>query len=81
MRPGLWIKKEGVWLKMKCSFCSQDIEKGTGKMFVQKDGKILYFCSRKCEKNTFKMKRKARNLKWTETYRNEKGKSADKRSV
>jgi large subunit ribosomal protein L24e len=42
---------------VKCSFCSYPIEKGTGKIFVKKDGKILYFCSNKCEKNMFKLKR------------------------
>ena len=51
---------------MKCSFCGNDIEKGTGMMFVQNDGRIFYFCSRKCEKNLFKLKRVARNVKWTQ---------------
>ena len=49
----------------KCSFCGDDIEKGTGKMYVKKDGKILHFCSRKCEKNMLKLKRKPTKLKWT----------------
>jgi large subunit ribosomal protein L24e len=52
----------------KCSFCGETIEKGTGKMFVEKDGKILYFCSSKCEKNLNKLHRKARNFKWTQHY-------------
>ena len=49
----------------KCSFCGINIPIGKGKMFVKTDGKILYFCSSKCEKNMLKLKRKARNLKWT----------------
>jgi len=53
---------------MKCSFCGKEISNGRGTMFVKKDAKILYFCSSKCEKNTFKLKRKARNLKWTDSY-------------
>ncbi|MEM5782605.1 MAG: 50S ribosomal protein L24e, partial [Candidatus Aenigmatarchaeota archaeon] len=36
---------------MKCSFCGNEIEKGTGTMFVKNDGKIFFFCSSKCEKN------------------------------
>lgn len=48
-----------------CSFCGVKIEKGTGKMFVYTTGKVLHFCSSKCEKNMLKLKRKARNLKWT----------------
>lgn len=48
----------------KCSFCGNDIEKGTGKIYVKKDGKILHFCSRKCQKNMLKLKRKPTKLKW-----------------
>ncbi len=47
-----------------CSFCGDDIEKGTGMMFVKKDGKILHFCSTKCEKNLLKLKRKPLRTKW-----------------
>lgn len=54
-----------------CSFCGGRIEKGTGKIFVFKTGKIAYFCSMKCEKNMLKLGRKARTLKWTKSY--EKG--------
>ncbi|MBU2639805.1 MAG: 50S ribosomal protein L24e [Nanoarchaeota archaeon] len=52
----------------KCSFCGKDIEEGTGKTFVKTDGRILYFDNQKCEKNMLKLKRKARNLKWTKFY-------------
>jgi len=54
---------------MKCSFCKREIEKGTGKSLVTNEGKILHFCSKKCEKNMLKLKRKARNLKWTKVKR------------
>ena len=27
-----------------CSFCGSQLEPGTGKMFVKKDGAIFYFC-------------------------------------
>ncbi len=52
----------------KCTFCGNEIHKGTGIMFVQKDGKILHFCSSKCEKNQLKLKRKPRKFKWTKFY-------------
>lgn len=52
----------------KCTFCGNVIEKGTGKMFVKKGGKILYFCSSKCEKNTLKLKRKPIRTKWSRRY-------------
>ncbi|AEF97192.1 50S ribosomal protein L24e [Methanotorris igneus] len=50
-----------------CSFCEREIEPGTGKMLVKKDGSVLYFCSSKCEKN-YKMGRIPRKVKWTLTY-------------
>ncbi len=34
-------------------------------MYVKADGRILYFCSRKCEINMLELKRNARKLKWT----------------
>ena len=54
---------------MKCSFCSNTIEKGTGKTFVRKSGKLLHFCSTKCEKNLLKLNRKPRNVRWTQEFR------------
>lgn len=49
----------------KCSFCGKEIPPGTGIMFVKKDGKILWFCSRKCEKYMLEYKKDPRKLKWT----------------
>ena len=54
-----------------CNFCKRTIPKGTGKMYVFKTGKLLNFCSSKCEKNTIKLGRKAVFFKWTGHY--EKG--------
>jgi large subunit ribosomal protein L24e len=48
----------------KCSFCGSDIEIGTGKMFVKKDGTVFYFCSSKCEKNK-RLGRIPRRIEWT----------------
>jgi len=54
--------------KRTCSFCGEEIEPGTGKILVRRDGKILHFCSRKCEKNMIVLKRNPRKLKWTKYY-------------
>ncbi len=51
-----------------CSFCGEEIEVGTGKMYVRRDGRVFYFCSGKCEKNMLKLKRNPRKLKWTRKY-------------
>jgi len=55
----------------ECSFCGEDIEKGTGKIFVKKDGKTFNFCSNRCEKNMLKLKRKPITTKWTKLFKKE----------
>ncbi len=52
----------------KCTFCGEILEKGTGKMYVQNDGKVLYFCRMKCEKNMLKLGRKAIRTKWSKRF-------------
>ncbi len=48
-----------------CSFCGSKIEPGTGKMFVRRDGTILFFDKSKCEKNYLKLGREPRRVLWT----------------
>jgi large subunit ribosomal protein L24e len=48
-----------------CNFCGNNFVH-KGKMYVLKSGKILYFCSSKCEKNHL-LGRKGRNTTWTKT--------------
>ncbi|MDR0523334.1 MAG: 50S ribosomal protein L24e [Candidatus Methanoplasma sp.] len=50
----------------KCSFCGGNIEPGTGKMYVKKDGTVLNFDNNKCFKNMIRLKRVARTTEWTE---------------
>ncbi|MBN2458081.1 50S ribosomal protein L24e [Candidatus Woesearchaeota archaeon] len=57
----------------KCDFCGKSIPEGTGKLYVKKDGKKLFFCSSKCEKNMIKLKRKPLYIKWTEESKKTKG--------
>ncbi|MCD6547580.1 MAG: 50S ribosomal protein L24e [Nanoarchaeota archaeon] len=47
-----------------CSFCGKKMSQNEGLMFVKNDGKILWFCSSKCEKNMLKLKRVPRKVKW-----------------
>ena len=58
---------------MKCSFCGNVMEKGTGKMFVKISGEVLYFCSSKCEKN-WRLGRDPKKVRWTKIHRKLKGK-------
>ncbi len=57
----------------RCSFCEELIPQGTGKMYVKTEGKILYFCRNKCEKNMIKLGRRPIRMKWTRTYRKAQG--------
>jgi len=50
-----------------CSFCGNNIEKGSGKMFVKSDGAIMFYCNSKCEKNS--RIRDKKKVKWTGEYR------------
>jgi large subunit ribosomal protein L24e len=61
-----------------CSFCGTDIEPGTGRMYIKKDGTTFNFCSNKCRKNLVFLERTPRWTKWTENYVKEKGEAAPK---
>jgi large subunit ribosomal protein L24e len=51
-----------------CTFCGNDIEPGTGKMYVKRDGNVHFFCSGKCQKNQLDMGRVGRKVRWTRRY-------------
>jgi large subunit ribosomal protein L24e len=55
-----------------CDFSGDDIEPGTGIMFVRNDGTVLHFKDSKAEKNYF-LGREARDLEWTEEGRRNRG--------
>ena len=58
--------------KRICSFCGAEIEPGTGKMFIKKDGTVLNFCTNKCYKNMIELKRVPRTTAWTAKFKIEK---------
>jgi ribosomal protein L24E len=43
---------------MKCVYCADEIRKGTGIMYVHRDGNIAYYCSNKCWNFHTQMKRR-----------------------
>ncbi len=51
-----------------CTFCGNDIEPGTGKMYVRKDGTVHFFCSHKCQANQLDLGRIGRRVRWTRRY-------------
>lgn len=50
---------------MRCSFCAQEIVKGTGKIYVKREGAVFYFCTKKCEKHQLKLERHPAKTRWT----------------
>ena len=66
--------------KHNCSFCGADIEPGTGKMFIKKDGTKYWFCSHKCQVNMLQLKRVNRNVKWTKAFEKQAGPTPPKAS-
>jgi len=51
-----------------CSFSGDEIEPGTGMMYVKKDGSVLWFKNSKARKNMMQLRRNARKVKWTRHY-------------
>jgi len=55
-----------------CTFCGVEIEPGTGRMYVKRDGVVFNFCSSKCYKNLVELGRVPRRTTWTRYYDREK---------
>lgn len=55
-------------VKRQCSFCANEIEPGTGIMYIKRDGAVYYFCSGSCRKHQFKLNRVGHRLKWTRAH-------------
>ena len=53
---------------VKCSFCGKEIQKGTGKLYVKKDGVVFNFCSSKCQNAQIKRGFKNRITPWTNLF-------------
>ncbi|MDD5022675.1 MAG: 50S ribosomal protein L24e [Candidatus ainarchaeum sp.] len=66
-----------IWVP-NCSFCSETLFKGSGILYVKRDGTPVYFCSGKCRKNSLKLKRQGRKKKWTKTFKEYKASTAKK---
>jgi large subunit ribosomal protein L24e len=55
-----------------CAFCGNEIEPGTGRMYVKVDGTAYNFCKNKCLKNMIELKRVPRRTTWTQPYARDK---------
>lgn len=52
----------------KCVFCGRDESNFKGVHLIRNTGAVDFFCSSKCRKNSLKLRRDKRRLKWTEGY-------------
>ncbi len=66
--------------KRTCDYTGEEIEPGTGIMYVQTDGSVLHFVDSKAEKN-YKLGREPRDLEWTEEGRRGKQRAAPEPEV
>jgi large subunit ribosomal protein L24e len=55
------------------------VQKGTGLLYVKKDGTIYHLCSSKCKKNALGLNREGRRQKWTPAARKFSGRQAVKK--
>lgn len=57
---------------MRCSYCSREIEKGTGLMYVRKIGTVRYYCSDRCYKFEVVQRRKQKDKEIKEATKRSK---------
>jgi len=53
---------------VKCVFCGKDSNPHKGTQLIRNSGTVDYFCSNKCLKNSTKLKRDKRKIRWTEAF-------------
>jgi large subunit ribosomal protein L24e len=68
-------------VRRSCSFCGNEIEPGTGKMFIRKDGTVYLFCSHKCQSNLLTLGRVPRWTPWTQAFRRATARAAEEAVV
>lgn len=53
---------------VKCSYCGKEKPIYTGTHLFRNTGVVAYFCSMKCRKNSDKLKRDKKKVRWTESF-------------
>ena len=53
---------------IKCVFCGKEQEEFKGLHYLKNDGSVNYLCSSKCKKNSLKLKRDKRKVRWAEAF-------------
>lgn len=53
---------------VKCFFCGKEKPAHTGLHLLKNDGSTEFFCSSKCRRNSTKLKRDRRKVRWTDFF-------------
>ena len=61
-----------------CVFCGQEVHDFMGVHLIKNDGIVDFYCSSKCRKNSIKLRRDKRNMKWTVAYKDKLKSTADR---
>ena len=66
---------------IKCVFCGKEENEFKGINFVKNDGSVNFFCSSKCKRNSLKLKRDKRKVRWTEAFHERRDKARAKEAL
>jgi len=53
---------------VKCTFCGREEHAFKGINLIKNTGVVAYYCSSKCQKNSEKLGRDKRKVRWTEAF-------------
>lgn len=53
---------------VKCTFCGREESPHRGIHLIKNTGVVAFYCSSKCRKNSEKLQRDKRKVRWTEVF-------------
>jgi large subunit ribosomal protein L24e len=62
----------------KCTFCGKEENPHIGTHLITNQGETKYFCTRKCQSNSLKLKRDKRKIRWTEAFHETRKKAKER---
>lgn len=65
----------------KCVFCGKEENAFKGVHLIKNDGSVWYFCSSKCRRNSVKLKRDKRKVRWAEAFHERREKARAKEAA
>ena len=75
------VQEEALGKMNKCVFCGGETHDFMGVHLIKNDGTIDFYCSSKCRKNSLKLNRDKRNMKWTAAYKDKLKATAERAAL